>query len=717
MKTPLWLLGFAGALVLMSAVAWLNDAASLRWVTLLGAGAGFVLLLVAVGMMSRENRLRRLAGEALLRSFNERLEELVAERTNQLAEADRRHRTLLRNLPGMAYRCLNDRAWTMEFISDGSRALLGLAPEELTSGRISYKSLIHPNDGERVWEEVQARVAARRGFEVEYRVRHADGTWRCVWEKGQAVTSDSGGLVALEGFVTDITVRKQAELEIERLALVARETDNGVTLADAGGRIEWVNEGFVRMTGYTLQEVRGRKPGAILQGPETNPETIRLMHERLSRGEGFAVEVINYTKAGRAFWMQVSVQPLREEHGRVRGFFSVSADISARKEAERHLLRAQRLESIGTLAGGLAHDLNNALAPILMGVELLRIEYPQAQDILNTMATSATRGAEMVRRLLTFARGAEGTRRLLRPERLLVEMEKLIRATFPKSIQLDIRYAPNLHPIRGDATQLHQVLLNLCVNARDAMPDGGSLTIEVQNVEVDAASAGDSMDGLAPGAWVMWRVEDTGTGIPAGIIDRIFEPFFTTKPDSGTGFGLAIVQGIVKSHGGMVQVRSAVGQGTTFSLYLPAAQAEPGSDFPAPADDTFRGNGETVLFVDDEAAVRDLACRLLTELNVQVLTAADGTDALVKVAENRGHLRAVITDLHMPHMDGLAFIRLAKRMLPDAGIAVTSGRLDELHAKELAALGVTEVLEKPFTHHDLAATLRSILRTTTDPAV
>jgi PAS domain S-box-containing protein len=597
----------------------------------------------------------------------------------------------------------------MEFVSEGCRELVGLAPEEFTAGRVTYDSLIHPEEREAVWKNVQTAIQAKAPFQLEYRLRHADGSWRWVLDRGRGVWDEQGELLVLEGFASDITKRRQNEAEIEKLALVARETDNAVILADVAGCIEWVNAGFTRLTGYTLDEIKGRKPGSFLQGKDTNPETARLMRERLVAGDGFEVEIVNYSKAGRAYWVEVSVQPLHEQTGKLKGFFSVNADITERKEAQRQLLRAQRLESIGTLAGGVAHDLNNALAPILMGIELLRMENPDSTEMLDTMEASARRGAGMVRQVVTFAKGAEGERLLVQPRHLLGEMEKIIRGTFPKNIEFRTAYGKKLSAILGDTTQLHQVLLNLCVNARDAMPNGGTLTLEAENVEIDATHAS-AVPEAKPGRYVAWRVKDRGTGIPPEIVERIFEPFFSTKgPDKGTGLGLSTVIGIVKSHGGFLQVHSTPGQGSTFSIYLPADPSGTGDTTSVTkAETAFRGKGETILVVDDEANMRDVSRSVLTALNFKVLTAADGTAALIQVAEKRAELRVVITDLHMPHMDGLTFVRVLKHMLPEAGIIVTSGRFDEREVNEFKALGVRALLDKPFNQQKLVETLKSV---------
>jgi signal transduction histidine kinase len=374
------------------------------------------------------------------------------------------------------------------------------------------------------------------------------------------------------------------------------------------------------------------------------------------------------------------------------------------------MLRAQRLESIGTLACGVAHDINNALAPIMISTELLRMEFPDmASNYLKVIEASAKRGAEMVKQLLTFVKGVEGERLLVHPENLLNELEKLIQATFPKNIELCAICAKNVQGILGDATQLQQVLLNLCVNARDSMPDGGTLTLKVENVEIGGASARAVAD-TKPGPYVAWSVTDTGTGIPLEILDRIFEPFFSTKgPERGTGLGLSTVVGIVKSHGGFLQVSSVPGKGSTFIVHLPAARPDEGDAFlPSKNELAFNGNGETVLVVEDEAAVRNMMRAVLAKLNFKVLTASDGTAALIQVAENQAKLRVVITDLHMPNMDGLAFVRILKAKLPQAGIIIASGEIGESATREFNKLGVDAQLEKPFTMEKLIATLKKV---------
>ena len=411
-------------------------------------------------------------------------------------------------------------------------------------------------------------------------------------------------------------------------------------------------------------------------------------------------------------WIHSRVFFVKNEAGEPYRAVCIASDITESKQMRDQMLRTQRLESLGTLSGGVAHDLNNALSPILMGLDLLRHRYRDDTDMIDTMESSAKRGAAMVQQLLTFAKGVEGERALIRPEILIREMAKIISGTFPKNIDLEISFIPNESPIVGDATQLHQVLLNLCVNARDAMPSGGVLKLSTNAVEMDASFAS-SIPDARPGRYVEWRVSDTGTGIPPAVMERMFEPFFTTKAtDKGTGLGLSTVLGIVKSHGGCIDVHSDPGHGATFSIFLPVAE-DVSSASVANGEATaegFMGNGESVLVVDDELPVREMTRAVLQSLNFKVATARDGTEAIINVAELRDSLSLVITDLHMPHMDGIGFIRLLHRMAPAAAVIVASGRIDEASSKELETLGIKTVINKPFTQEKLVVAIKKALR-------
>ena len=496
--------------------------------------------------------------------------------------------------------------------------------------------------------------------------------------------------------------------EIRQALATLDATEDGAIIFDPDTlRFAYANQGAMNQLGYTREELLAK---SMLDVQSQLEET--RFRQMIAPLRGGARRAVSFTtglrnKNGNDVPVEINLQYVDTPGERPR-FICIARDITERLKNERIALRSQRLEAIGTLAGGVAHDLNNALAPIMMSVELLRMEYPGESKMLDTVQASAKRGADMVRQLLTFAKGAEGDRVSINPKHLLKEMQNIMKATFPKSIQVTIKCDEKLPTVLGDATQLHQVLLNLCVNARDAMPNGGALTLAAQSREVDALYAS-SVPDAKPGKFVALRVRDTGTGIPPEILDRIFEPFFTTKgPEKGTGLGLSTVMGIVKGHGGFLQVYSSPGQGSTFTAYLPADRAGTDTELVSRAGVEFRGQGETILFVDDEAAVRDTARAVLRRLNFRCVTATDGADGLMHAAEHRTDLQAVITDLHMPHMDGLAFVRAIRRMLPAIPVVVASGRLGESETEEFKSLGVKAYLDKPFTEGQLAEMLEHI---------
>jgi CheY-like chemotaxis protein len=358
-----------------------------------------------------------------------------------------------------------------------------------------------------------------------------------------------------------------------------------------------------------------------------------------------------------------------------------------------------------------AHDLNNILAPILMSAPLLRGEELTTglkNKIIDTIETSAERGAQIVKQVLTFARGVEGDRVLIDPRHLIKEMAEIAQQTFPKTILITTRYPEHLDLIEGDPTQLHQVLLNLAVNARDAMPAGGKLLISAENLEVDAHYAAMTPD-ATPGPHVLIIVSDTGTGIAPHVMEKMFDPFFTTKEiGKGSGLGLSTVLGIVKSHSGVVNAYSTP-QGTTFRIHLPAAAGQRLEQRAADSELPL-GHGETILLVDDEPAICEVAEVLLRKNGYEVLVADDGPAALAIFAQRQGEIAVVITDLLMPIMSGLSLARIIRKMDAAARIVLSSGREDDCAPAELNAIGIAASLTKPYTQATLLRTLHQLLQ-------
>jgi CheY-like chemotaxis protein len=369
------------------------------------------------------------------------------------------------------------------------------------------------------------------------------------------------------------------------------------------------------------------------------------------------------------------------------------------------------MESIGMLAGGIAHDLNNVLAPIVMATQLLRLRFPDAesQKLLGTVEASAQRGAELVRQVLTFARGLEGQHLLVHPKALVRDVERLLAETVGKSIEVVSQIEPDLWPVPGDPTQLHQVLMNLCINARDAMPEGGRLRIGVRNVRVDEQYAAMSQE-LRPGLYVLFEVQDTGHGVPPEIRERIFEPFFSTKkPGKGTGLGLSTARTIVRNHDGVISLESEMGRGTTFRVFLPASletATARGTAAPLPPP---RGSGETILVVDDEASILSITRHALEMYGYQALTASNGAEALALFAQKRGAIAAVLTDMAMPVLDGAALIYALRKIDPDVKVIAASGLKSTVQSMEPFGLGTTAFLAKPFTAETMLHAIHAAL--------
>ncbi len=522
------------------------------------------------------------------------------------------------------------------------------------------------------------------------------------------------GIIGISRDITELKLAEKALKESEQgLRAIFEQVGIGVAqIETASGRYVRVNHRYCNIVGLTMAEMTATTFMAITHHDDLQADLDKLEELKAGVITNYAMEKRLLRPDGKIIWVNQTISTMGAAGESPNFFLAVVDDITERRNAEQFANRAQRLEAIGTLAGGIAHDLNNALAPLLMGIQLLMNKVPSQSSLLETMVNSVNRAADMVRQLVTFAKGVEGVHIAINMGHLIKEIETIIRATFPKAIELRIMCSSPLPLVMADATQIHQVLLNLCVNARDAMPQGGTLTITVEVMEIDAAflASAHAVE-IKPGRYIRLLVGDTGTGIKPEIIDKIFDPFYTTKaPDKGTGLGLSTVMGIIKGHGGCVLVDSHPGVGTTFSIYLPAqGKIKTHHDLEAQPEVPFHGNGELILYVDDEAPIRLLMQELLEELNFTSLIAIDGADGLIRVAQNQADLRVIITDLHMPHMDGLVFARSVRRLLPDIPMIVASGNMDDEMMAEFRILNIHRTLDKPFTQQRITEVLRLVL--------
>jgi PAS domain S-box-containing protein len=505
--------------------------------------------------------------------------------------------------------------------------------------------------------------------------------------------------------------QKRAEEKLrqseEQFRLISENVADLIVVLDLNGKRVYNSPSYKNILGEP-ESLRGTDSFQEIH-PEDRERIKQIFQETVKTGVGKRAEYRFLLNDGRIRHIESQGSAIKDKEGKISQIVVVSRDVTEKKILEQQFLRSQRMESIGTLAGGIAHDLNNVLAPIVMAIGILRKHNPDKtiQRLLDSLESSAQRGSDIVKQVLAFARGIEGERVLLQPKHIISEIVQIIKETFPRSIDIRTEVTKNLWTISADPTQLHQVLLNIGVNARDAMPDGGKLTITADNIFIDE-NYSKMQSEAKPGPFVMLTISDTGMGIPRNILDKIFEPFFTTKDiGKGTGLGLSTVHAIVKSHGGFVNVYSEVTKGTTFKIYFPAQAKDQSISAEVISPTLPQGNGELVLIVDDEATIRDITKSTLEANGYNAITANDGTEAIALYAQNRENIKIVISDIMMPIMDGAVTIRALQKMNPNIKIIAASG----LITSDVKNLGthVQGFLTKPFSAEKLLTTIHDVL--------
>ena len=595
------------------------------------------------------------------------------------------------------------------YLSPEFKRMLGYAETEIVfASNDEWRSALHPDDCGFV-EQIIKRLAdgAMTRANILHRLRAKNGEYRWIQTHAGAESDDTRRPARVLGISVDMTERKVAEERLREQAAVLDQANDGIVISDLDHRFTYCNATAARFLGLSREEVVGRTAREVGEFPVQYDEACAQV-----RQQGDWHGELNFKRRGAA---AITVEGrwtlLRDDAGRPKAVLSYYIDITEKKRLEAQYLRAQRMESIGMLSGGIAHDLNNVLAPIVMGAQLLRLRHTDAEStkLLGTIERSAQRGAELVRQVLTFGRGIEGQHVLVHPKALVRDVEKLLVDTVGKSIEIVTRLEPDLWPVPGDPTQLHQVLMNLCINARDAMPHGGQLTLTACNVRIDEQYAAMSPE-LRPGLFVLFEVQDTGSGIAPEIQNRIFEPFFTTKkPGKGTGLGLSTARTIVKNHDGFISFHSGPGRGTTFRIHLPASTAAVATSVAAAPAPPPRGNGETVLVVDDEASILSISRHALEMFGYQVLTAANGAEALALFAQKRRKIAVVLTDMAMPVLDGAALIYALRKIDPAVKIIAASGLKSNIQSMEPFGLGAASFLAKPFTAETMLWAIHEVL--------
>ncbi len=621
---------------------------------------------------------------------------------HRASEGENRFRQVVENIDGVFWMTNVDKS-QMLYISPGYERIWGRSCDELYESPSRWAEAIHPEDRERVLNQAQTQKQIAGEYNEDYRIVRPDGSMRWIRDRAFLVRDECGKVDRIVGIATDITEQRNTEellLKSETESRVIFENAPlGMALVDPDGHPIKTNPALQRLLGYTEEELREMSFKEF-----THPEDVEKdwsLYQELVEGkrEDYQIEKRYIRKDKELVSARLTVSLV---HGTSKDRIcavGMVEDITEKRKLENQFMRGQRLESIGMLAGGIAHDLNNLLAPIIMSSGLLMQEANDEKrlKLLKAIDASAKRGTELVKQIITFARGKEGCRTLLHPEQLIEEVINIARHAFPKQIRIEKQVPGKLWELWGDSTQLHQVLLNLCVNARDAMPTGGDLTISAHNILVDDNRAAKNPE-LKPGPHLVISIKDTGFGIAPHVLTKVFEPFFTTKESGkGTGLGLSTAVGIVKSHGGSICLTSEAGKGTEFAIWLPASPSGQPSARQLQYGQVLRGHGDLVLVVDDEAAVRALTRETLEAEGYKVLTAENGPDALAICSKYQDSLKVVITDLMMPGMDGMDLIRNLLPINPALRIIALSGSpREEVQSTALNA-GAQVFLSKPFT--------------------
>ena len=509
----------------------------------------------------------------------------------------------------------------------------------------------------------------------------------------------------------EITERKLGEERIRQQASLLDKAQDAILVCDLNYDILYWNKGAQRIYGWSATEAVGRNIVDLIG--ENDPEHVLQARAALEKSDEWKSETTQTKKTGEAITVESRWTLVRDEKAVPDYYLIINTDITEQKRTQEHLFRAQRMESIGTLAGGIAHDLNNILSPIMMSVDMLQLGDNDAETSrwLGMIKENAERGTELVKQVLTFARGMTGERVRIQMKHIVKDLVAVLTETLPRSITLKYGIPADLWVIPADPTQIHQVLMNVCINARDAMPMGGTLTIKASNTFVDENYARMNID-AETGNFVQLTLSDTGTGMTLDVLQRIFDPFFTTKEvGKGTGLGLATTMTIVKSHGGFINVYSEPSKGTRFSIYFPALETQNESVVADLKNNLPSGHGELILVVDDEKNIREVTVATLKRFGYDAVAAVDGTDALATYSRQSEQIALVLTDMAMPYMDGPSLIRALRKMNPEIKIVAMSGLISDGKSAELAEQNVDTILSKPFTAEKLLTTLAAMLKT------
>ena len=634
-----------------------------------------------------------------------------SERLRAAAEAsERRLRELVQSIDAIVWEA-EATTHQFTFVSQRAEQILGYPVGQWLSQPDFWEQHLHPLDRERAVSARRQAIAEGRDHSLEYWLLAADG--RHVWlhDTVHVVLDAEGRPIQLRGVAIDSTKGKLAEAERMLLMTAIEQSADGIVITDAKGTIEYVNPAFSRVSGYSREEALGKNPRLLKSGMH-DEAYYRKLWSTILGGEIWQDEITNRRKDGSLYPEQMTITPVRDQRGEITHFIAIQTEVTERKRLEQQLRQAQKMEAVGRLAGGVAHDFNNLLT-IISGYGGLLLEHPGTIEPLrgyvNEISNASGRAASLTRQLLAFSRQQVLAPRVLGLNAVVANIEKMLKRLIGEDINLVTILGESLWPVKADPGQLEQVLLNLALNARDAMPNGGVLTIETANVEMDSTSA-QSHPPLSPGPYVLLAISDTGIGMDAETQARIFDPFFTTKEKGkGTGLGLATVYGIVKQSGGYIWVYSEVGKGTTFKIYLPRTEEEVEESGPGRSGVEALQGTETLLLVEDEDVVRALVRNVLKEKGYRVLEASRGEEALELAEQYWGPIDLLVTDVVMPQMGGRELARRLVSLHPQIKVLYISGYTDNPSWYQGGLDSGVAFLQKPFSPEALAHKVREVL--------
>ncbi len=596
------------------------------------------------------------------------------------------------------------------FWSDETYRIFGLPPKEFGATYEAFLNSVHPDDREFVKKSVNKTLYENMPYSIEHRIVLPDGTVRLVHEHAEVIFDSNNKPIQMNGTVQDITERKQIEDQFRKLSHAIEQSILSIIITDIKGNIEYVNPKLLDITGYTREEVIGKNT-RIFKSGKTLPETYSDLWNTILSGNDWHGEFLNKKKDGELFWEHASISSIKNEDGIITNFVAYKEDITKLKKLEEQFRQAQKMEAVGQLTGGIAHDFNNILTGIMLSSEFLKLKIDKNNKLranVEQISELSIKAANLIQGLLAFSRKQAINLQYTNLKDIIANTKKLLSRIIREDIELKFNIPKKDLPIMADGIQIEQILMNLATNARDAMPNGGMLTIEVSDTEIDDNFIKTHGFGKT-GRYALISVTDTGIGMDENIQKKIFEPFFTTKEvGKGTGLGLAMVYGLIKQHEGYIDLYSKPGKGTTFKIYLPITELKYEDVKPKEQVIPKRGS-ETVLVAEDDEPTRKIIINILENYGYKVIETIDGDDALEKFVKNKDRIKLVILDVIMPKKSGKDVYNAITDILPTVKVLFMSGYTgDTLQVKEIAEKGLN-FISKPFTQIDLLKKVRYTL--------